>query len=257
MFIPKIRVEISDIDYNIGSIAELLYNDFKNNSLPFKERVYHTFPQLAERIKPGMADSNIYDVVKAVIYDEYQNNYSFIEERKEGLLQTIPDVLNRAIARMLDLFELEWPKEIEYISCYLGFYTVFPRDVLTKEYWLHYKTPEDIVIRASIHEINHFILFEKWKSMHGYTKKEQPSYPDVLWFLEEMAIDPTLNTEEIQSVAPYPHKAYKCFYENTLNEVPIIDYIIKIFENRKNIADFLDKSYEFIAENYNHIRKCV
>ena len=106
MFIPKIRVEISDIDYNIGSIAELLYNDFKNNSLPFKERVYHTFPQLAERIKPGMTDSNIYDVVKAVIYDEYQNNYSFIEERKEGLLQTIPDVLNRAIARMLDLLSL-------------------------------------------------------------------------------------------------------------------------------------------------------
>ena len=124
-------------------------------------------------------------------------------------------------------------KEIEYLVLFRFLYSL-SKDVLTKEYWLHYKTPEDIVIRASIHEINHFILFGEVEVYAWlYEEKEQPSYPDVLWFLEEMAIDPTLNTEEIQSVAPYPHKAYKCFYENTLNEVPIIDYIIKIFENRK------------------------
>lgn len=257
ILIPKIRVELSDVEHNIRSISELLYDDFKNNSLPFKQRLYHTFPQLAENIQLGMTNTEIYDVVKMMICEEYEKNFYAMEERKKDLLETIKDILYKSISRMLDLFEVEWPKENKYITCYLGLYTVFPRDVLTKEYWIHYKTHKDIVIRASIHEINHFILFEKWKSMHGYSLIKQPTHPEVLWFLEEMVIDPTLNIEEIQSIAPYPQKAYSCFYENTINDVPIEDYIIKFFKERTSMADFLDMSYKFILDNYNDIlTKC-
>jgi|GEM_PF-5052794 len=45
MSIPEIKVKISDIEFNIQSIAELLYHDFseKNKTLPFKERVFRAF----------------------------------------------------------------------------------------------------------------------------------------------------------------------------------------------------------------------
>lgn len=259
MAIPKIKVNISDIDFNIQSIAELLYHDFseKNKTLPFKKRVFHAFPQLDATIKNGMTNEDIYDVVKRMMYKEYEKYAGEMEKRRIELLSKFGVFQSAIIPKMLDLFEVEWPKEHQDITCYLGLYAVFPRNVFTKEYWIHYKTAEDVIMQASVHEINHFILFEKWKAMHGYMLQEQPSYPDVLWFLEEMAVDPTLNTKEIQEVAPYPQKAYQIFYDSTLHDIPIEEYIIKLFKERDNMADFLNRAYKFIEDNHKDIiTKC-
>jgi hypothetical protein len=253
MLVPKIKVEISDLEYNTHSIAELLFNDFSNNSLPFIERIYKAFPQLSNSLNEGMSNDEIYNVVEAILIAEYSKNIEKMEERKRDLHAKLEELLHRIIPTMLDLFEVDWPKEYNYITCYLGLYAVFPRDVITKEYWIHYKTSEEAVIRATLHEINHFILLEKWKAMHGYQLKEQPSHPEVLWFLEEMAVDPTLNSDEMQSVAPFLQKAYSSFYENKLNGIPIEEYIIRFFKERKNMAGFLDTSYKFILENYDDI----
>ena len=254
MTIPKIEVEISDVEYNTRSIAELLYSDFSNNSLPFRERIYKAFPQLPNSLYKGMSNDEIYNVVDAMLIKEYSVNADKMEDRKRDLQSKLEELVHRTIPPMLDLFEMDWPKEYNYITCYLGLYTVFPRDVITKEYWIHYKTSEEVIIRASLHEINHFVLFEKWKAMHGYHLKEQPSHPDALWFLEEMAVDPTLNSDEMQSVAPYVQKAYDCFYENTIRDIPIEEYIIDFFKERKSMEDFLNKSYKFIQDNYEKIR---
>jgi hypothetical protein len=83
MVIPKIKIEISDVEFNARSIAELLYNDFTNNSLPFRNRIYHAFPQLAETIKLGMTNSEIFDVVKTMICEEYKKSADEMKERKK------------------------------------------------------------------------------------------------------------------------------------------------------------------------------
>lgn len=251
MLIPKIVVKISDFDYNVKSIAELLDTSFtdKNKSLPFRERVFRAFPILQERITDGMSNSDIYSIVENTLRKEYETNSLEMMERRLELQGKLETFLQPVLSRMLELFEVSWPVQQKEIICYLGLYTVFPRDVLTKEYWIHYRTSEDVILKASIHEINHFILFEKWKSMHGYNKIEQPNHPEALWFLEEMAVDPTLNNPVMQEVAPYYQRAYQKFYENNINGFSIEEYIIKFFHERNNMADFLDRSYEFITNN--------
>ncbi len=254
MITPKIQVEISNIEYNIRSIAELLYSNADvNHSLPFRERIYHSFPLIAGSVKEGMSNAEIYDIINGILIKEYKENAFDMMKRRIELSEQFNKLQTVIIPKMLELFEVDWTDKHQAVTCYLGLYAVFPRDVLTKEYWLHYRAPEDVVMRASIHEINHFILFEKWKAMHGYTSDKQPSHPEILWFLEEMAVDPTLNSPEMQEAAPYPQKSYASFYENKINGIPIEDYIIDQFKNRSNMADFLDNAYRFISENYNEI----
>lgn len=90
-----------------------------------------------------------------------------------------------------------------------------------------------------MHEINHFVLFEKWKSMNGYAKAREPEQPEPLWFLEEMIVDPTLNTKALQEIVPYPQKAYEQFYTASI------------------IEEFLERTYRYIEDNLKElIEKC-
>ncbi len=57
-------------------------------------------------------------------------------------------------------------------------------------------------------------------------------------FLEEMAVDPTLNIAFIQQVAPYPQKAYDRFYKRMIDGISAEDHIINIYKSRSSIEDF-------------------
>jgi hypothetical protein len=162
-------------------------------------------------------------------------------------LQTAFDgIQEQLLLNLISLFEMAWPQDQKHIKCYVGCISSFPRNVMTKEFFVSYEKDMDMLMMASIHEINHFVLFEKWKQMHGYEAEKEPLYPDTLWFLEEMAVDPTLNVPCIQNVAPYPQKAYEQFYERSINGISAEEQIIKLFNGRTSMEDFLDKAYQFI-----------
>mgnify|MGYP001011256236 CR=1 FL=1 len=146
---------------------------------------------------------------------------------------------------------MDWPEEQEIITCYVGCISSFPRNVITKEFFVSYEKAIDMLMMVSIHEINHFVLFEKWKQMHGYDNENEPSYPETLWFLEEMAVDPTLNIPCIQNVAPYPQKAYEQFYEDMIDGISAEQHIIDIFANRSSMENFLNTAYAFIDKYKN------
>lgn len=248
--IPIIKVEISDFGYNVQSIAELLYqnNIEKNKSIAFKDRIFYRFPDIKDRYSEDMSDQEIDQVVEQVLRTEYERNLIEMEVRRKELQEKLKLFLIPAFLKMHELFEINWIEKME-ITCYLGLYTVFPRNVITREYWVHYLAPDEVIMKASVHEINHIILFEKWKSMHGYTKAIEPVHPEPLWWLEEMAVDPTLNHPEMLKVSPYQQKAYQSFYDNKINGVALEEYIIQIFDERVDMADFLDKAYNFIESN--------
>ena len=81
--------------------------------------------------------------------------------------------------------------------------------MLKKEYCLHYDISDTVFLRASLHEINHMALFDKWCSMQKIQLENEPEYPDILWYLEELAVAPTLNDPRIQRIVPVPHSPYQ------------------------------------------------
>lgn len=255
--IPDISVKISDFQYNVKSIAELLYQGYseKNKSLPFRERIISRFPAIGKAMKDDMTDQEIDQMVEQILRLEYEENAALMDQRSWELQDLLQEFLAPVIRNMLNLFEVHWPAWQKEIICYLGLFIVFPRDVLNKEYWIHYMTPEEVVLKASVHEINHFILFEKWKAMHGYERKEEPDHPEPLWFLEEMAVDPTLNDPVMQEVSPFHQKAYQTFYDNLIEGIPIENHILRIYKERKDMADFLDNAYDFIVKYHNEITR--
>jgi hypothetical protein len=251
MLIPKIVVVKMDLELNIKLICKYVNPEFnrKNKSRPFAERTYLLYPELRGKILESMDNDEIYMIVKPSVEKVFIEKELDID-RKIGQLQaSFNSIQKELMPNLLDTFELKWPEEYERITCYIGCISSFPRNIITKEFFVSYEKDIAMLMMASIHEINHFILFEKWKQMHGYDKENEPLYPDTLWFLQEMAVDPTLNIPCIQNVAPYQQKAYEQFYERMIDGISAENHIINMFINRTSIADFLNTAYDFIDKH--------
>lgn len=240
-----------NMELNINLICKYISPEFNrwNQTRPFAERTYLLYPELRGKISDEMGYKEIYPIVEPSVEQVFIERKEDIDSKIDQMQESFDLIQKQLLTNLIDSFEMQWPKEQEYIICYIGCISSFPRNVMTKEFFISYEKDIDMLIMASIHEINHFVLFEKWKQMHGYDKEIEPMYPDTLWFLEEMAVDPTLNIPAIQSVAPYPQKAYEQFYERMIDGVSAEDHIINIYENRISMEDFLNTAYDFINKN--------
>lgn len=251
MLIPKIIVKKMDVEVNTRYICRYVNPQFnrKNKSRPFAERTYILYPELRGKILDDMDNEEIYIIVRPSVDKVFIEKELELDRKIEQLQASFDRIQEELMSNLIASFEMNWPEEYESITCYVGCISSFPRNVITKEFFVSYEKDLDMLMMASIHEINHFVLFEKWKQMHGYDKENEPLYPDTLWFLEEMAVDPTLNIPCIQKVAPYPQKAYDQFYECMIEGVSAEDHIINMYINRTSIEDFLNTTYDFIDNN--------
>ena len=249
--IPKIVVKTIDMDLNIQFICKYVNPEFvkKNPSRPFAERTYLLYPELRGKILDHMNTEEIYEIVKPCVEQVFIDKKVDIDKKILQLQSEFDRIQESFMTNLIDSFEMIWPETQDEIICYVGCISSFPRNVITKEFFISYEKEMDMLMMASIHEINHFVLFEKWKQMHGYDKEVEPYYPETLWFLEEMAVDPTLNIPCIQSVAPYPQKAYEQFYERMVDGMSAEEHIIQFYKKRTSMEDFLDSAYDFIEKN--------
>lgn len=253
MIIPRITVEKMDLELNTRLICRYVNPEF-NRAYKFRafdERTYLLYPELRGKISDGMSDDEIYRIVRPCVEQVFIQKEAEMNQKIVQLQSAFDIIQSPLMTNLINSFEMNWPEEQETIICNVGYVSSFPRNVITKSFFISYEKETDMLMMASIHEINHFVLFEKCKQMHGYDKPKEPLYPDTLWFLEEMAVDPTLNIPCIQNVASYPQRAYDQFYECMIDGFSAEQHIINIYESRVSIADFLDTAYDFIEAHKN------
>lgn len=258
MFIPKIIVKKTDIAHNVNFITDLLApNDEDNTSLPFKDRVYGLLPTLKDKINDGMTREQIYSQVEKIVKEIFISNSKEIDERVKYLQEVFDKLTVPLLSSLLDIFNLQWDNSQSEIICYLGCYPVFPRELISKEFWVNFNTIDERIFKGAAHEIDHFMVYEKWKSMHIYSNEAEYDYPNPLWFLEEIVVDPTLNEPIIKGLIPYEHRSYEQFYHETINGITIMDKIKELYNNQENIEDFLNNTHKFITDNIKEItQKC-
>ena len=84
--------------------------------------------------------------------------------------------------------------------------------------------------------------------MHGGNCEEKV-WPDPLWYLEEIIVDPTLNEESVKRFTLYENKAYPQFYVPKPNDSEsIMDKVKKCYKCRKNIEEFLNEAYKIVCD---------
>ena len=246
MFLPKVKVERINPEDNIRFIRNYLSKDKQeNNTRPFYEKTIALYPELRDidRVTDGDERETI---IRRAVLRRLEENREEIRRRMDYFSERFDMFMDGFIEASCRLFNYEWKAEDPVITCYTGYLPFYPRSARDKCFYVSYQD-EERVFSGAVHEINHMIFFDKWNEMHGGNVTE-PVWPDPLWYLEEIIVDPTLNEEDVRKHTLYENKAYPLFYEHDETGESMMDRIQKLFRSRKSIEDFLEEAYAAVCK---------
>jgi len=257
--LPVITVSPIDPEYNIDLIARWISPAFNqaNKTLPFAESTYALFPELRGKIGEDMPCAQIRELVAPAVMAKLRENERLIDEKIAYLQNYFREINDALLTTLADVHETQWPADCHEIACYVGCISRCPRNVMTKKLWVPCSMDGEEIIRASLHEMAHFMFYEKWKDIYRPVLQKDLGRPSPRWYLEEMAVDPLLNDARVRSVVPLEHRAYPQFYSETINGIPIMDHIQDLYANRKSMEKFIKNAYRFVKKNLAEIiTKC-
>lgn len=245
MYIPTLTVQKIDPELNVRFITDYLSNEKKENtSRPFFEKTLSLFPELG--CITGMNDGADRDeVIREAVLKHLRENDAAINGRIAHFKEVFDSFIYRNIEAQCELFDYRWSEQYPEIKCYVGYLPFYPRSAEDKCFFVSYHD-EERVFSGAVHEINHMIFWEKWKEMYG-TRYVEPSFPDPLWYLEEIIVDPVLNDERVRRYTLYENRAYPQFYVSRTGGPSIMERVKECYSlYRDDIAAFLRKSYEIV-----------
>ncbi len=243
---PKITFEVADKEEHIENLSGFLNPTF---GWDWSEQILNEYPELKKRI--GNENEGI---VKKKIAREFFDAY-FESNKKElveksKLFQKSWDKINDEIMTALEsILEEKWPENDKIFTAAIGLNPICPRDVFTRYFLLFFRMSEHEMKRTAIHEILHFIWFEKWKSIFPEAGLDDLDPPSLPWKLSEIVPLAILSDERIQKIFKHYPVVYDEWQEVKINKKPLLGYIQEFYDSRKDFEDFVRKSWNFVRKN--------
>lgn len=255
MYIPELQIEPILIEDNAKFICNFLSpSKQENQTRPFLEKTIAMYPELKEAITI-QDDSARNALIYSAVSERLQVSQKEIEDRIIYFRNKFSLFMNDFILAQCSIYNYQWKKEDAVIHCYVGYLPFYPRSTKEKCFYISYND-EERVFSGAVHEINHMIFYEKWNEMHGQAYRKERFWPDPLWFLEEIVVDPTLNDERVKPYTLYENRAYEQFYLPLIENRSIMSYVKQMYESKSSIEGFLEEAYKFVCNNKEIIKSC-
>lgn len=243
--IPKVKFTIAGINEIIDVLMEFL--NMKEEG-PNKEDIFNKYPLLKERLE----NSKEINQKEIVI-----NFFAKFEDKNKKIFKTIKDDFQKEWDKINDpiMVALEKVNEIKWNSRQKEFIArvtsnpICPRYLSQNTFDIFFGIHNDLMKKIVLHELSHFIFFEKWKSIHKDYDDEEFETPHLLWKLSEMIPYIILKDKRIQEIYEHEPCVYDIWHKTKIKGKPILDLLQEIYDSRKDFEDFVNKSWELINAN--------
>jgi hypothetical protein len=234
---PKVEFSIAPLN-KIFSLIDFFLNPTKKQ-WDWSIAIYKNYPELKNKLK----DVKNKTERKEIEYKYFQMIFKIKRkefEKKRKIFQKEWNKLNDDVMLVLSkVVEQDWPEKDKKIFARVSLNPICPRYIKQRTFDVFYEQKPNYMKSVAIHEILHFIYFEKWKRVFPKTKEKEFDAPHLVWQLSEMVPKIILSDKRVQKVFRYKFDSYK-EYEN-----------FKL--NRKDFADFLKKSWKFVKKHEKQI----
>lgn len=251
MKMPQVVFKKLTIEENLDNLVWYAKpENSKNSPLNFYQFTLNLFPELNGKLKENMSDEEVYMIldkyVKPILKDLYDNSNDLKK------YQTIWNKVNNEIMKDLgNKLNINWRDQ--KIICRVGLLPVCPRDILGKTFDINYGCTKDNIIATAIHELCHFIYFEKWREIYPDCNENEFDFPHIAWYLSEAMIDPLINNDTFKKYTNDDLYSYSAFYEIFIDGKSIID-ILRSYVQNYSIEDAIKMGYELFKNNQSMIK---
>lgn len=241
---PKLKFETASVDQIIDILNGFVEGDKRG-------WIFSAYPDLKEKLNGKLRSKR-----EKIIYTFFKDIEKKANlEKKSREFQKSWDVINDKIMRALsNVVEIEWPENCKIIVGRVTVNPICPRYLEFRTFDINYKFDESKMKPVSIHELLHFIYFEKWKDTFPNANKREFDSPYLAWKLSEIVPKSILSDARIQRIYRNEPRVYDKFYDIKIKGKGMLDYFQEIYDGRRNFADFLRKSWAFANKYKEKIR---
>lgn len=188
-------------------------------------------------------NANIVKYVESI----YKLRLKDIQASKQLLQTEWNKVHSEVMKRLEEIINIEWPDKS--ITGFMTINRICPRDL--DNWWFFVDVFENIEAQKGIclHEITHFLFFEKWKQVFKNFDERDFNKPGLAWNLSEILVEPINEDPVLKKLVPNTAKAYERYYKTKINgeNESIIEHFRKIYQDYdSDFAELLRVSYEEI-----------
>lgn len=249
--IPILNFYISKVDFYLPTILRFL--NPKKGEWNWENKILNKYPLLKKQLK-GVLNFNLREKI-------IRNFFKLNHKRKDSLLKLKKDSFKKRWEKIGEDFFMAlsetmgiyFPKKMKLIKGNITLNPICLRNISNNSFDIYYKFKLDQMVAVSMHEIFHFLYFEKCKKVFS---KIKPKCDNLLALhLSEIIPHIILNTNKFQRIIKYKHKTYKEYFKIKINGKNLILRIEDILKRSKNFEEFLVNADHFMFKNKKKIKK--
>ena len=252
---PKIIFKPITLEENIKIIQNFYFEEDKKSD--FHNLLCEYFPELHD-IHKNISKEEISTKISAIITNYYTSNSQNIKEACKKYSAIWNKYNDTYFKKLADYLNINWPININEITCYIGMLPFFPRDIDNSTFYINPHLNEEKLTEVCAHETLHFLWFTKWKTLYPEIPKAEYESPFLAWQYSEMVTDPILNNTDFQAIFDFTEKSYPEFYKLQKNGKLVMEELKKIYSASTKIEDKITTGYEYLKNlNFKEMEKFV
>ncbi len=249
--IPKIKFGVSNVNNYLPTILRFLIP--KKGEWNWKEKILNEYPNLKIKLKKINNISEKEKVIKNFFEKKYREKKPNLKIKKREFEKKWDKISDEFFLALSEVIGINFPKKMKILKANVTLNPICPRYLQEYSFDLYHKFKFNQMVAVSMHEICHFIYFEKYREVF---KKIKPKCGNILnLHLSEIVPSIILNEKKFQKIMKYNHKTYKEYSNVKIQRKNLVLHIKNIFNKRKNFEDFLIKADMFIHKHQKVIKK--
>ena len=250
--IPKVRFKIAKLK-DIIPLINFFLNP-KEGGWDWSHYILNKYPELKKKLSNVKNKERRKKITQTFFEKQQKKEIENLNKAKERYQKTWERINDDVMITLSEIVEQKWPKNLDKITARISLCPINPRHIKSRTFDIYYKSSIHDSKATNIHEILHFIYFEKWKKLFPKIPEKKFDAPYLVWDLSEMATSIILSDKRIQKIFKHKPHPYKEHEKIKINEKYLLTYLREFYKKRKNFDNFLRDSWKFLNKNNNIIK---
>ncbi len=241
----------SDIDF-------ILFHQKDNTPNWWQKRLFEAYSDLDYEYAKSLSESERFEYITKKMKIQKENKQTTINNSikmfQNFWTEQISNKLNLAYK---DAFDNDCTNILNDMSANIGLNPICPRDISQHCFDIYHYFEVKYAVSVALHEITHFVWFYFWQK-HFQDDSIEYDAPHLKWLLSEIVVETIIRNSKINDLVEQPKDiAYSYFYDITINNEYIFDTMKRLYSKRKDIYDFMEKSFDWIKQNETELREKI